>query len=887
MFGIGKKNTGGDDVVVENDSEEPVDAVDSGVADSGSDPVSYDDIPDDAPSPDGDNEAYEGDDVVDETLDDGADVVDEPEEPERKPKHGLFARFGRSKNGDDDGGDELKKKNKHRKDREKRPNELLSSVLRASEPGAALALASDNGEGPFYIDSGAQPGSIVLVVDVATEEFGGLSQRQDGDEDKGQIISHLQNDQIKPIVTEDMLDNDELGIIPDIESLETMSEFELLRTARFNWAIATEFPEDGELAIAPLPDASVAAMESKARNREYMFTTAQSIAERNETSVDQFVNIDVAHLLLWAIHEGIDPVGLNELSVDIIETIHVLWDETGQYPSIDDIIASLSLDEFSPDEQDAFIRTAQDGDGKALFGEPREDDIVDSSDSESQRDAVSDSGLIEAEVFDSNVDVSGGAGDVWDTEPDEFDEPDRPASPASTAPAVLSDEAIDRMVQRFSGVLAARDEQADTRAVVREELQNMFYDEEDDEEEPEDSRTFDSDDVRDRVNRVYNEGDLVLSVDGDQFVREVTWNPSLLTEPDKTMTEWLGSQVSALVDAANQNLVELNERNTWDLANLYRAKMDETIRRIQSSLAIDNENSEYAEIFKSVAQTENKLFGSVDTLTEARKEELRRNYDAEAEASAKRAYEAAKADFYSRHRMEHETALNRVKSMIINDVSQHVSMIKREPLVQRQKLAEMFLSKASSDVVKELVSVAEKRREQEAAAAETARKELEQYISDHREDDIKLSRNMQTSSEHEQRYEQLQKETEQRVKSMADQMKETVAAKAAELETARRDFDERIKQIHASYAERLNAEKNNAVAEAEALRQQLDTKSQEIKEIQQNADTLIEQADRRAEASKKDAESYIDTHRKENVVLIVVLVVACLVCGLLGYMIGA
>lgn len=119
------------------------------------------------------------------------------------------------------------------KQRKPKPEELLSSVIRETAPGAALEMLRANT--PFILPSG----TAYLVLLVAADSMGGLSKRQARDEDKGQLIEMIAADRIHTIADADMLEQDVFGVIPDEESLETLSEFSIITDqAELGWAIA-------------------------------------------------------------------------------------------------------------------------------------------------------------------------------------------------------------------------------------------------------------------------------------------------------------------------------------------------------------------------------------------------------------------------------------------------------------------------------------------------------------------------------------------------------------------------------------------------------------------------------------------------------------------------
>jgi len=135
-----------------------------------------------------------------------------------------------------------------KKERKKKPDELLSSVVRETAVPAAVELLRGNER--FAFPSGAA--WVLLVVSAAS--LGGLSKRHSRDEAKGSIIELIESDQIHTVATAEMLDEQIFGIIPTETTLARMEEYSLLTGAQYAWAVAWQRPT-GELIVNLVADA--------------------------------------------------------------------------------------------------------------------------------------------------------------------------------------------------------------------------------------------------------------------------------------------------------------------------------------------------------------------------------------------------------------------------------------------------------------------------------------------------------------------------------------------------------------------------------------------------------------------------------------------------------
>lgn len=138
-----------------------------------------------------------------------------------------------------------------RKERKKKPDELLASVVRETAIPAAVELLRSNTQ--FVFPSGTAWVMLVLAAD----SIGGLSKRHGRDEAKGSIIELINSDQIRTVATAEMLEEEVFGIIPTDETLARMEEYSLLTGATYAWAVVWQKPS-GDLFVDLVDDATFA-----------------------------------------------------------------------------------------------------------------------------------------------------------------------------------------------------------------------------------------------------------------------------------------------------------------------------------------------------------------------------------------------------------------------------------------------------------------------------------------------------------------------------------------------------------------------------------------------------------------------------------------------------
>lgn len=212
-----------------------------------------------------------------------------------------------------------------KKDRKKKPDELLSSVIRETAIPAAVELLRANTR--FVFPSGTATVMLVLGADA----IGGLSKRHGRDETKGSIIELIGSDQIKTVATAEMLNEEHFGIIPDEETLSRMEEYSLLTGAEYSWAVAWQKPS-GDLLVDLVAPAT--------------FAQAKAVSA-GSTGLREAVGIKA-----WVEHSGVaeDEVAVDDAGAPTEETPVVGADGTDRYDEGDEIFDPIPGDEGSSDD---------------------------------------------------------------------------------------------------------------------------------------------------------------------------------------------------------------------------------------------------------------------------------------------------------------------------------------------------------------------------------------------------------------------------------------------------------------------------------------------------------------------------------------------------------
>ncbi|WP_181273671.1 hypothetical protein [Brevibacterium oceani] len=236
------------------------------------------------------------------------------------------------------------------KERRKKPDELLGSVVRETAIPAAIELLKANERFAF------PSGTTWVMLILSAEAIGGLSKRHGRDEAKGSIIELIDSDQIHTVATSEMLGEEVFGIIPDEETLLRMEEYSLLTGAEYGWAVVWQRQPSGELVVDAVGDAGQ--RDDDGNVVVSGFAQAKAVAA-GSLDLKEAVGKNV-----WDEHSGAvdeEPGGqVSDETVDASASV-----ETQQFDAVDD-----------PDNDEIFDSVPEDADATSDGDEPVFDDVV-------------------------------------------------------------------------------------------------------------------------------------------------------------------------------------------------------------------------------------------------------------------------------------------------------------------------------------------------------------------------------------------------------------------------------------------------------------------------------------------------------------------------------
>lgn len=794
-----------------------------------------------------------------------------------------------------------------------RKEERLASVIQETEPGAAVEVMRRN-------DAFALPGEtgwVVMLLPTHDSQFGGLNAKEKNREDKGTIINLVVNDDIHSVVTPELLDSDVLGVIPDADSFDRMDEFDLLRNkARWHYGVAAIEPDTGELVVFKVP------AKNSASARGDIFSEVGDVLS-GAADLEDVVDFEVIATFLEVLNEtsevdiddedGDVPYGFEGVNAAGVITDDLIREklDVDSYPSSAEIIDNIvhvftklqgkhhvapqpvlhSADVVDVDAQESHDTVVIESPDDVALAE--QVDVPDFSDGF----GIDDAEVTEPEdeeVVEATADADP-FGDVAEDDPfGSDDEPDFGASDVVAAPAPvagMSDEQIQALIRGVSESVQAKT--GSELNALREELaQALAYNPVQDSQaalaqvHAADARSFDADQVGDAVTKRYVNDDLGLYVDEANFNNALTRAPFQVAMPQfQETTPWLGDQLRTLVAVFNGQLLDQHQRDYEEVRAMYIALNDRSNLEIARDLGLDNKDSEFYEVYRAIERDRDVMAGDQQRVESERRQQLQQEYEANREEYVMAKIAEQRVEYDRRHMPRHTASLEAVgreltslRDRTIEDYTARMNTLRRARAGERANAAE-------SRIIDELRPIVERQAELQRAAFDGFIVDLDKFIADHREDDLRLASVNEQKLAADNRVAQLTKEAEERIEGIRVETDKMIASQRKALERQEAEFAAELKRrdtIVAASEERAEREITTARLDAEAALKRMEEQIRVNNEAHE-AEIVIER-DRATQAEANSmtfVESVKQQDRSNNIILIAVLIVG-LIAGMVA-----
>lgn len=853
---------------------------------------------------------------ADDEIIDGVDDVDvldatdaEDEEQSNKPAGSIFSKL------------------RKRTNKGSRQEDHLESVVGESEPGAAVELMAKNSK--FVI--GNNLGFLVMVLPTNNESFGGLNSRQKNDEDKGSILNLIYHDDIHVVVNQTLLDDDALGIIPDKDTLERMRDFSILRDARYMMAVATTDADTGALVVFSVPPKSLDDYNGQ------IFEDVCRVAEGEASIYDELVDEDVVAFMLGISSMGeiegdngemYGTAGVFE-AVEVNEALVNDMVEDGVLPTAGDFVANLNRHFPQVYEADTGRHhkqsNAEDSSVAAAIAAVDDEEKSGSHDGEGDGVTDTDTGVTESESIPD--DVPDDFVDVEDFDDSALDDDDDPLSAyeeddeytdfsdddeeedfivdedvddadvaVSAREGVVADQGVidERALRNIladvsnSSGKMSDDQYAQLLNDVTVAVQNSFNQAMVERAESGDDREFSDGDVRAAATSAYVNDDLGVGIDMALFDEMFEHKTFVLGLPtDVPVTPWLGDQVDVFVENLNGALLRTDAEFKHELKQFYMSLCKRAMESVQQRASINDPNNYFGKVKRSIDADMRTLNTSSEELINARRREMFEQQKERRKTYVDQAALRAGAEWDRNNQRENERAVQRVEKQIREDVEaqgqEWMHMLNESRRAFAREAYAVEESKILDEVKSRFADYAKKREE----LYNNAVAKLDKFIADNRENDIHVANVTERKLNADTRVEELTREW----KADVDRIRADLTSENDKLRAEKRrindNHEKEIAQLH-GMIEDANKRADDGIAVANRRADQA------IKDIEAQKEAMKKQYEERIEnaneatlQAQNNADSFIKSRKNENWILIFMFIVAGLVMGAAGVMLGA
>lgn len=719
-----------------------------------------------------------------------------------------------------------------KKKRKSKPNEMMASVISETVPQTAVDVLRQNHR--FVLADNTSWAILVLPVDVDSP-FGGLSKKNQRDEEKGQIIGLIEDDTIQTAMTPNMLVADVLGIIPSEQTIDRMKEYQILTTQKYFWGVVTTNEDRSELFVEYLKGPS--------------FDDVVQIAE-GQAELSALYPYVFRYTQDQAGNDGVAP------DEDVTEATHETAEETEVLDPADE---SVAFDEqTSPQEQPVTTHAS-----------PETDEVVEEPD-----DGITYETLDDTDDFDDGGD--------YDDAPDvgamlEVQE-DAGAQGTVVTPADDEDDFLDDDGEYDEGSGDDVD-QDDGDAEYVEQLQGQVIAEAQ---------------VRDQIVQRFMTGDLDLDVSLDPFEKTFqSKTPAIVFEIGDDTSSWLGSQVAQLVRQANTELSRLRQDHMDKLRSRYVELMGTQVEDINQKVSIDREDTVYHDLRQSADRDFEDSKRQIEAERAATTKDLQQHFEMQADAVGKQAYETARAQYITRYAPREEERLANVGNEILRRHEENYHHKQQTILDLRKQEAHRRMDFGISYALRVLAEFHAEQQKREHLVLNEWNERLLKYIDQHRQSDIARANAMAEQLARDNSIAQLQEEHTAEMERRESEFQERLRRAQLEIDRVHEQAQAERQQIVADWEhryEQLNTEWEHAT---ESNRRRIAALKQEVTQVDERERQRDAEHQADIQRYKDVNEQYAhqlqqsgEVQSRSNKVLIVLVIVLGLAALFAGAFIG-
>ena len=715
--------------------------------------------------------------------------------------------------------------------KKRKPSEKMSSVISETVPQAAVDVLKQNHR--FTLADDQSWAILVLPVDIDSP-FGGLSKKNQRDEEKGQIIGLIEDDTIQTAMTPQMRDRDVLGIIPTKQTMDRMREYQILTSQQYFWGVVTTNEDNSELDVTVL----------KGPSFDDVVKIADGTAELSAL---------YPYVFRYTQEGAFQDSDQQEPSVETAAVEAPVADEDTEVAVTEDDAAE-AFEETIPEDEES-VTTQQQHETAPELAEP--DDGVDYSQLDQEPD------FDDGENFDDAPDIDAMV----------LGQDQEGASEGAVVAAGDDDDDHDDFGDDYG------DEQDDEAAAYIEQFQGQVITEED---------------IRDQIVQRFMSGDLDLEVSLEPFEKTFQSEaPAIVFDVGEDTSDWLGSQVAQLVRQANTELLRLRQEHMDELRAKYVELLGTQAEDISQKVSTDRQDTVYYELWQSADREYEEAKRHIEAERDATVKALVEHFNEQAEAAGRQAYETAKAQYKHRHGSRQEEQLANVASDIQRRHEESYHDKQRTILDLRKKEAHRRMDFGISHVLRVLAEYHAEQQERERLVLGEWNDRLLAYIDEHRQTDVARANAMaeqlardnsiaQLQAEHTAEMERRESEFQERLRRAQLEIDRVHEHAQAERKQLTSDWEHRMEQLNSEWEYKVDGDRRRI----ESLQQQVETADERFERQEREHDAEIQRYKDANEQYSHQLEQSSQVQSRSNKILIVLMIVFGLAALFAGGFVG-
>lgn len=714
--------------------------------------------------------------------------------------------------------------------KKKKPNDQLRSVVEETAIPATVGLLKDNER--FVFPSGTTWALLMLEV----ESIGGLSKRDRNNDSKGQLIELIRSDQIHVVATDQMLEAEILGLIPDRATMERLDEYSMMTSVLYSWGIA--WYQGNDLVI-------------EQSDETVSFSTVRDVSLGN-TTLREAVGEK-----LWKDFSGQSAQAAADSQDQQVEADAdgVVIDDADEVQDTEDV------DEDTPVFEQGVVSDEED---EPTYGEADDDEpVLEDEVDESETTQVVPAQSLDEQAEDETDEDSGISLPAEDLSLEQHEDADE--NGAGFEDFVLQDDKAE----------AEEEEYELPEGQSFEQLQQM----------PSlPVETFeDHRQVQEAIARRFLSGDLDLDVDLNSF--NATFGisaPVVQIEVPTGSSQWLTDQIAQLTQQANAALFQLHHSNQDRMRASYVNLASHHAQNIEKSVSLDQPDSRYGKLKAQAEASRQEDLNEKDRRVRTARNEVAEQYQRQADEAGEAAQRTARASYLERHRsrMEREQAdrAAEIESSIEATYSANLDRING----LRRQAASLKMEKGQTAIFEALAEKQQADHESERRLLAEWSEYISSFVDDHRKADLARA---EALADHDRRNDELaaaQRDHEALVSSIRAEHEQQLERSRAESEAAEKAIRAQLERVDSDWQHELEL-KNAQLISVEKQAAELREKNASIEaEADARYKTQIEQIRDDRDAAQRGNAQITDMQRRSNSMLIVLIVVL----GILAFLAG-